>query len=471
MTVKMKRLSILLLSAAALLTGCESRLDIVPAGMTTFTTADELESLINQQWRVYDWDLDFTMLCNQTYPSWGMIDEIYSVNQSVKHAFYFCDESVDRVDLTDTDERYNELYRHIYYTNIVISKMDEVSGDAAKKTRLVAEARILRAWFHFLLANFYAGQYDAATAAQTGGIAYNTNTDSGSVKEKLNLQQVYDLILEDCTDDVIAQLKQNPDNDPCRFEADFGYGVRARVLFQMKRYDEAVTYARKALAVNSAIDDRTSILSKGTWEKPFDADDVYLFINSNSVTNSCTLNRVFIAPELEALFEEGDLLRNFSQPGEWYTYEDMFGYGIPGVSYYQGSSARINVFGLDAENMYYVVGEGLVMTGHVDEGLDMIDRVRIKRIHSDFYQPLKGRFTTESAAVEALQRAKRTEFITSFEHYFDCKRLNSDPRYASTIVRDCAQYGTRDLKPDSKLWIYPFPMNATNFNSTLTQNY
>lgn len=465
----MKKIYGLLLAVmAVIMPSCDDQLDIVPNGKTTFTNVDELESLLNQQWRIYDWYLDFNYLCNQAVPD--NIEEVYNVTTSLDHAWIFCDESIDRADLTEEDARYAEIYEHIYYMNVVISKMDDMEGDQSKKTRLVAEARVLRAWFHFLLVNFYAQQYSPKTAGQLGGIAYVDNTNSGEQKTKLTVAQVYDRILDDCSDEVIACLKPVPTNDPCRFEADFGYGVRARVLFQMKRYEEAITYARKAIAVNGSINNRSSIPSTGTWDKPFDDPDVYLFINSNSLTNGGTIGLSVFSPELMSLFEEGDYLRYYTDENDWYD-EDMLSTGIPGVATYRGSSYRLNSFGIDAEQMYYVAAESLILTGHIDEGLEMVDRVRVNRIHPDFYKPFKGSVTTEKDAMALLRKAKRVEFLLNYEHFFDCKRLNSMPDYAAPVIHDCGEYGTRSLNPGSPLWVYPFPINAVIYNSSLTQNY
>ena len=58
----------------------------------------------------------------------------------------------------------------------------------------------------------------------------------------------------------------------------------------------------------------------------------------------------------------------------------------------------------------------------------------------------------------------------TIENFLDCKRRNSEPAYAADVLIDNVEYGFSAIKPGSKLWIFPFPMNATNFNPTLTQN-
>ena len=51
-----------------------------------------------------------------------------------------------------------------------------------------------------------------------------------------------------------------------------------------------------------------------------------------------------------------------------------------------------------------------------------------------------------------------------------CKRRNTEPDYATDIIHHIDDLGDHTIRPGSPLWIYPFPMNATNFNPSLTQN-
>lgn len=80
---------------------------------------------------------------------------------------------------------------------------------------------------------------------------------------------------------------------------------------------------------------------------------------------------------------------------------------------------------------------------------------------------------TEAQAMSLLQKNKRFEFIKTFENYFDRKRWNSEEAYKATIVRDLTSVGlgTYSISSDSPLWVFPFPMNATKYNKSLTQNF
>ena len=205
----MKKIFQILGMVAALgCTACEDKLDIVPLGETTLTTVDELETLLNQEPLLYQLENHFEILCNNTYTDYDGLPDFLANSNSIIYALVTYDESVDRANLTTSNSLYEDLYSNINYMNVVISKAPEVSGDDAKRRQIVAEARVLRAWYHYLLVNMFARQYDDATAGELGGIAYVDNTNVGEQKAKLTLAQVYERILQDCSDEVLADLVQ-----------------------------------------------------------------------------------------------------------------------------------------------------------------------------------------------------------------------------------------------------------------------
>lgn len=466
----MKKIFLSLFAVGMMLTGCDDKLDLTPRKMSVLQSVDDIAAVLNQEWRIYENDYYFEVLAGNIYPYWSTPSEIFNRKHSEVYAYTFGDESVDRVGLCEQDYRYSEIYENIKFCNIVLSQLPDADGDERKKTRVLAQAHVLRAWFHFLAVNMFAAQYDEATAATTGGVAFVDNTNNSEVKTKLTVAEVYDRILEDCSDEYLEQLSKNSTNDTFDFEADFGYAVRAHVLFQMKRYDEAAAYAKKAIAVNPVIDDRSAIVNSGVWELPYDAPNHYMFIMSNYIINFSELGYQTLTPEFVSLFEEGDYLRYYSDINEWYDYDEML-VGAPGSMYYVGSgSPRINVWGLRSEQVYYILAEALIRTGHIDDGLDYVDQVRRNRIHPSKFTAYKGSVSSEKDAMALLIPAKRVECVMTIENYLDCKRRNSEPAYAADVLIDNVEYGFSAIKPGSKLWIFPFPMNATNFNPTLTQN-
>lgn len=472
----MKKIFLTLASLAVLMTSCDDKLDIKPYGDSTLSTVDELETLLNGEpyiWSGRDY-FDLDVICNNSYRPWNGVADYINNDNSLRYAYFTYDESIDRADLTDSDDRYSRLYEKINYMNTVISKVPGADGGTSeRKDQIVAEARVRRAWYHFLLVGLYAQQYDEAKADELGGVPYVDNTNSGEEKTKLNLKKTYERILEDCSDEVLAKLIPSSVDNVCRFGLDFGYGVRARVLFQMKRYDEALKYADLALKVNGRLEDRSPVKNSGKWVLDYNCpSNYYLIYQDNS--NLGDFYGYLISPEVAACIDPNDYVFKYylAEPNMDPAWDSPYPTVPEGALQSNIGDARWNVWGLRSESMYYIKAECLIRSGKITEGLTQLDKVRASRIENpEIYAEKTG--LTEADAMKLLQDSKRFEFIKTFENFFDRKRWNSEDAYKTTIVRDLSSLGlgTYSLSPDSPIWVFPFPMNATKHNKSLTQNY
>lgn len=449
----------------SLFTACESKLDIVPKGQAVLTTVEELESLLNQRYGFSTPMGDLALICNEACAYMSTVSTVYSQPNTLEHAYLFWDESIDRATLSTSDATYNSIYQYVNYMNVILDKIDDAEGDAHTKEVIIAEAHIMRAYLHWLGVNIYAKQYDEATAATEGGIAYVTDIDVSKQKEKLTLQAVYDNILADCAQEYIDAL---PDEAPSCIRAgkSWGYAVRAKVLMQMKRYGEALAMANKALEYQDAIEDRSYIVETGMWSLNYDSPNNILFM-AGMISPVMEL----ISPETVAKFEEGDYVKDY----DLMTWDDVSGEatsGVPGSSYCFAFGVWGNSFGLTVERIMYVAAECYIRSGEIETGLGLVNKIREKRIHPDYYQPFSA--TTKEEAMTLLQNAKWIECIGTYENFFDCKRWNTEERYRRTITKTIPindEDMTFSIAPDSPLWVLPFPSNAVQYNSSLTQNY
>ena len=463
---------ILLLAAILCGTACDDKLDIVPLGETTLDTVDDLETLLNQVPQLYMEDNEFEILCNNMYCKWEGLPEYLSNPNSIIYALVTYDETVDRANLVTSSSMYENLYQSINYMNVVISKAPDAEGDDAKRRQIIAEAHVLRAWYHFLLVNMYAKQYDESTAGQLGGIPYVDNTDVSEQKTKRAVAEVYECILADCSEEVLADLVQSHVDDPCRFGLDFGYGVRAKVLFQMKRYDEALQYATRALQVNNTIEDRSTVMTTSTWTLNETAQNNYYIIWSDN-SNLGDFYGITVTPEVAALISPDDYVNKYYYVSGTPAWQTPYPTLPDGCLQCQVSDIKYNLFGIRSETMYYLAAECQIRSGNIAVGLQQVDRVQAQRIENYRALAPQASTLTEREAMKLLQDAKRVEFLGCFDNFCDRKRWNSEADYAEIITRDLGpDYGgTYSLRPDSPLWVFPFPQNAVLHNSSLTQNY
>lgn len=460
-----------LLSVLLLLTSCDSKLDIVPKGKTTLSTVSDLETLLEQRFMLSS-TANYETLVGNTFPVlWEQPGKTLADKSSEEYAYLAGDASVDRAELATTDYTYESAYQYINYMNVIVSKAPEASGDASDARRIVAEAKIMRAWLHFLIVNMYAAQYDEATAATTGGIAYVADTNPQTEKTKLTVAEVYDHILADCSDEVIADLRQTAVNNPFRFGAEFGNAVRASVLFQMKRYADALPYAQKAIALNSKLEDRTTVLTNLVWTLPHTSDNNYLLIYHNN-SNIGEWGGVIGTPEFCADIDPDDVLVMLGQNTQdgW---GDNSGYGPDGALMCGSWDVHYNSYGIRTENMYYLIAEAMIRAGQYREGLRYVDAVRDLRIYDNASKHYYDRtdITTEAQAMDILQKNKRVEMFTTIYNFFDRRRWNTEPAYRKASTHDCGEDGYFTVEPDSPLWITPFPKSVTLYNSSMTQNY
>lgn len=445
-------------------TSCEDKLDITPKGKVTLATVDELELLLNQEYLLGDFPSDnIGILAGESVGTFDQVSAVLSQKNTVKYALMAFDESVDRATLTTVDERYNNIYKYINYMNTVIAKMDKATGDESKKSALVAEARVMRAWFHFLAVVIHAPQYDASIAENAGGIAYVTNIDVTDQKSKLSLASTFQHILDDCSDQVIQLLPQDHGDQFMRGDRAWGNAVRAMVLFQMKRYTEALPYALEAIRLRPHIFDRSVIKQTGEWIQGAESTNNFLYIGG-AARVSPTMTMLTI--EAGNLFETGDYVINYESVGWSLDYGKMYS-GLEGVRMFMGWGTCCNVYGLTSEQLHLVAAECLIRTQKIKEGLDLVNTVRHFRVENCL--PLEA--DSEHEAMALLQRVKFVEQFDTPFNFFDRKRWNTEPDYRADVTHCLGSMGTFTLKPESPLWIMPFPVNAVRYNPTLTQNY
>lgn len=139
--------------------------------------------------------------------------------------------------------------------------------------------------------NLYARQYDPATAAENGGIAYVTDYEMDT-KPQLKLDEVYDHILEDLADEYIEALPDNASVTRCSKAT--GNAIKARILFQMKRYSEALPYALKALEGNDWVEDRLYMMDDYCWFLLPTSPNNYLYVSSSGESFLVSLCRQYL---------------------------------------------------------------------------------------------------------------------------------------------------------------------------------
>ena len=472
----------LLCSSLILLFGCSGFTDLQPKGTNLLTTVDQLDMLFNSSFSKSGLSgNDDEMLIGDSYPDVVNIpDLINQSSPSLQQILFTWNESADRSQYTLDDSKYDIYYGIIgKIANPVLAKIDAAEGDPSKIKQLKAEALVLRAYFGYLSVNHFAKAYNSATAATDGGVPYPLENDPiAETCKKYTVQEVYDMINADL--DAALALNSLPDVNvnQMRVSKAFAYAVRAKVYMSLKEYDKAAEAAQQSLAINSTISDYNTMLTDETalytgqpyklFNRPYLKCNEDLFFTHNDEYFSA------FTPEYNAMFETGNVVFN-CYPSDVRSYGvkeigpafyglDIECWAMPDNTYFADS-------GLTTIDMYLIQAEVDIRNGNIDEAMEILDKVRVCRVFPDNYQPFKGTITTKEEALIKFKLISRTENLWTVKNFINIKRWNTEKNEWTETEKKTVLDKTYTLSPDSPLWIWSFPVNATSVNSHLTQNY
>lgn len=476
-----KTLYSLLAVAALMLTSCEDFTDLQPKGKNLLTTTDQLEMLLNSELRGCGSDMR-QMAGDMIYAFSNVATTISQPVKTRNVIIWTYDEAnMDKMaELTTSDNDYSNFYGYIgTIANPILTKIDAATGTDAAKKQLKCEALTLRAWSFYMLVNKYAKAYNPTTAASTPGIILMTeDKDIQTAQPKSTVEEVYTQILKDINEAI--ELDGLPDVavNKMRFNKPAAYAVKALTLLNMQKWDEAEEAAKQALAINSAVNDYNSSyqgtiqgLIGGTYSvinRDKNGTDEDYFLNGDlEFYNAYT-------PTTMANFEEGhaykEKMGNMNMAYDYLMDAGESMLGESGFNFTYDLNSLWNNGGLRSTQMYLAIAECETHKGNYDTAMEYLDKVRVNRIDPAKYQPLKGTVSTEADAIAHVKQVTMNEDIYSVNIFIDKKRWNQLDDWKQDYSRTLAGK-TYTIKPDSKMWVFPFPMSVMNNNDKITQNY
>lgn len=281
---------------------------------------------------------------------------------------------------------------------------------------------------------------------------------------KSTVAEVYENILADL--ETALELNSLPDKpiNTMRVGKAFAYAVKAKALMSMHKFPEALEAAEASLAINDFIYDQRQ-LTGGDFVRPrIDCqEDLFTTFYERPNLHAYT-------DEIMAQFEPGSISFNhFPKIDESGFPIGLIIYGVPGLTMWDNNEYYMTTGGLTTIDMYLTRAECLIRSNKGDdlqEAMNVINTIREKRI--DPYTPLSAADPAQAFAY--LKQLSRTENWFSYRNFVNLKRWNTEDAYKETLRKNLLGQEF-ELRPDSPLWIFPFPQNATNYNPNLTQNY
>ena len=460
------------LMCCVMCSSCNDYLDIVPKGNKIPTTLADYEALLRDEYTIGQ-----TSISNALYLLNDYYVTVSNLNSpTLTRANYMWDETADRILLNNADEStYYQLYAAISSCNLIIENVPSATeATDAERAEVIAYAKVIRSLCYFVLANYYADTYDAATAGEKRSVPLITSANINAPSQQVTIQAIYDFIIQGVQEAIGEGL---PEQSMTVLHPNLGaaYALLARVYLQMQNYSEALSYANLALGQNDQLYDWNAYYDehRSTIENPEDYTGLptptdysyvenYYFRCGNGSPNYTT-NELNIPVERAERFEEGDA-RFLSR---WKLYSQNQD------TYYRGvGNGYFNWGGLTTTEVYLIKAEcqaRLAQGGDFTEAMNTLNAVRQTRIRPEVYQPLTASTLTE--AIELIRRTKDNELIFSIVPFADARRFNQEGTYARTMTKTYEDE-TYTLRPDSHLWTMPFPAGAINNpgNGSIQQN-
>ena len=481
-----KRTSLLLYAVLftfhfSLFTSCDDYIDITPKGAITVDSVSQYYELIITPMRCYNVS-SFYMLSDDAWAKESNV--IGNENRSFDGINFTFNEQAERTILADNN-LYTNIYAYIMRENLVIDNIEKATGDETLKTLGKAEARVLRAWDHFVAVNLYAKSYTTATAAQDGGVCIMNAYDLEATPSKSSVADVYTFIINEL-EAAVPLLQEHPVNiyHPCRA---YGYGLLSLVYLFHRDWEKARDAALQSLAINSALVDYNEIPASGFYSFRKYANEnnpevlSYMWMGSGWTTESVALYaHGQISPELVGLFDtENDLRYSkfLRQSGSSIT--SYFDVGSGAAIWTPATDCTRFTYmtvGLRTAEVYLILAEAYARLGNLTEAKKYVETLRAHRIKGGdgtIAPPANQKEMMDQIILE-----RRKELLFGFHRFFDLKRFNTEPEYAKTttrvfpVVNVSAEHPqqTYTLRPDSRLYIIPFPRTARDKNPNLTLN-
>lgn len=451
--------SLAFIGAFTLLTSCDDFLDTVPKGQTIPTTVADYGNIMK----------DISLSGSYDALPYFCSDDVLVPDEQVNlsgpsHKAYFWMENFYLQE--EADPNWNDTYSKIYTVNVVINNiMEATEGSQEDKNRIMAEAKIFRAYYFWYLQSLYAPAYDAQTATTDLSVPLPTEPNLEAKLSRSTVGQVTAQILSDLED--IAEslpIKGSNNYKPTRAAA---YAMRARMFFYMRQYDEAAAEAEKALALNNQLDDMREwsftddIPSETVNGKPQDISSLQK-IWYHAVNGNGALRMVVLDNELLSLYKQNEKDLRFKF---WFATGNADGPFYDENTYcYLQQTPNHNI---GVPEMMLIKAEAMARKNDT-KALDILNELRKYRFKDEDYTALTT--ADGESLLDIVLAERRRELALSGLRWFDMKRLGKEGIYTQTLTRTTPNGETHTLSPGSNRYLFPIPPEVIAKNSNIVQN-
>ena len=427
-------------SALMLLTSCTDWLMVQPRGVEVPSRLEHYEGLL------YGTEL---FLTNEVYPymcfentcSRSGYENMYSLTGQSSCRAYCWQADIFRED--EDSQEWNFPASNLYWMNVVVNGVLSAEDGTEEDRRAVyAEARMMRAYMHFLMAQFFGRPYDPATAGSdlcipVITVASTTETDL----PRRSVEDVYEFI----TTEMEQSVEYLEDDAPHhrRVFRTAGYAMLGKVYWMMGRYEDALPAFAEAveslgasgndifLDYNTMVDDGSITYptdDKLNPEQIFNVESMFLLYHAMYPSYyGSTL--VYLKPDvLRRYYTDTQDLRLTFISGMHSGQSPYGGTFDLDEEYHFEINRIITNVGITTPDIYLMYAECLARTGHEDEAVSVIEKLRAARLPAD-HVAVPSVSGSGDALVRFIVEERMREILGYGLTWFDMRRLWNDPLF------------------------------------------
>ncbi len=343
---------------------------------------------------------------------------------------------------------WSKPYKAIECTNIALEGIQNIAITPANQVQwnnVKGSALFVRSMMFFNLAQTFAPPYNAATANTDLGIPLRFTSDVNQVSVRASVEATYQQIITDLKEaenllPVFPAYQTRPSKPAV-------YGLLAKVYLNMGDYANALLYADKALtAYNTLIDFNTinAALTISFAAYPNNKEVIYyssvllptIMASTNPITDS-TLYQSYGTNDLrKTVFYR----INATLP--------LFKGSYTGLanSYFSGIATN---------ELYLIRAEANARLGNTGNAMADLNALLQKRWKTGNFVPLTATSSNDALVKIITERRKELPF-TGSARWEDLRRLNKDPQFAKTLIRQLNGQNYT-LAPNDPKYTLPIP--------------
>ena len=379
---------------------------------------------------------------------------------------------------------WSKPYERIKGCNLVLEYVDQMMGDETKKGHMKGEVYALRAYYYYMLVNFFGLPYNYGDPKVNLGVPLKLITGVTDEKFKRNtVAECYNQIIKDLNTgiDLMKANQEKASNLIARMRYVAGYALLSRVYLHMNDWDQVITYADIVLDEHSELLDmkETSTSSTGVFHEntPVEAlwavnetfDDNWNIMKPHSPSEDLTdLYTMWDIDNGERELRIAGNTLSFFRRDSWGTYVGWLDV-IKGqmTQYWNNGGIRTAEVYLNRAEAYirkYIESGNRTEAQAAIDDLNALRRCRYSREYMD-------KTLDAEELLEFCLRERRRELCYESNHrWFDLRRLGM-PEIKHIFVDNDNGFETEYvLQKEDPRYVLPIPNEVTLRNPNLKGN-